>query len=52
MQSQGLGPAVSELEVERLERARLLGTALWSEEGRADVEALPRLVAEGLEKGF
>jgi RNA polymerase primary sigma factor len=52
MQSQDPGLAVSELEIERLQRARLLGTELWSEEGRADVEALPRLVAEGLEKGF
>jgi RNA polymerase primary sigma factor len=52
MQSQDPGLAVSELEIERPQRARLLGTELWSEGGGADVEALPRLVAEGLEKGF
>jgi RNA polymerase primary sigma factor len=52
MQSPDPGLAGSELEIERLQRERLLGTALWSEEGRADVEALPRLVAEGVEKGF
>jgi RNA polymerase primary sigma factor len=52
MQSQDPGLAVSELEIERLQGAGLLGTELWSEEGGADVEVLPRLVAEGLEKGF
>jgi RNA polymerase primary sigma factor len=52
MQSPDPGLAVTEREMERLQRARVLGAELWSEEGRADVEALPRLVAEGLEKGF
>jgi len=52
MQSPDPGLAVTEREIERLQRARFLGAELWSEEGGADVEALPRLVAEGLEKGF
>jgi RNA polymerase primary sigma factor len=52
MQSPDPGLAVTEREIERLQRARFLGAELWSEEGGADVEALPRLVAEGLERGF
>jgi RNA polymerase primary sigma factor len=52
MQSPDPGPAVTEREIERLQGARFFGAELWSEERRADVEALPRLVAEGLEKGF
>jgi RNA polymerase primary sigma factor len=52
MQSPDPGLAVTERETERLQRARFLGAEPWSEEGRVDVEALPRLVAEGLERGF
>lgn len=52
MQSPDPGLVAAEREIERLQRARFLGAEPWSEEGGADVEGLPRLVAEGLEKGF
>jgi RNA polymerase primary sigma factor len=52
MQPPDPGLVAAEREIERLQRARFLGAELWSKEGGADVEALPRLVAEGLEKGF
>jgi RNA polymerase primary sigma factor len=52
MQSPDPRLAVAERENERAERARWLGVELWSEAARADAEELPRLVADGLEKGF
>jgi RNA polymerase primary sigma factor len=52
VQSPDPGLVAAEREIERLQGARFLGAELWSEEGRADFEALPRLLAEGLEKGF
>jgi RNA polymerase primary sigma factor len=52
VQSPDPGLVAAEREIEGLQRAPFLGAELWSEEGRADVEALPRLVAEGVEKGF
>src|SRR5438128_730021 len=44
--------AVAERENERAQRARWLGAEPWSGAASPDAEELPRLVAEGLEKGF
>jgi RNA polymerase primary sigma factor len=52
MQSPELGLVVAEREIERVQRARLLGAELWSEAGAPDAEELRRLVVDGLEKGF
>jgi RNA polymerase primary sigma factor len=52
MQSPDPGLAVAEREKERAERARWLATELWSGAAAADAGELPRLVADGLEKGF
>jgi RNA polymerase primary sigma factor len=52
MQSPDPGLAVAERENERAQRARWLGAELWSGVVPADAEELPRLVADGLEKGF
>jgi RNA polymerase primary sigma factor len=52
MQSPDPGLAVAERENERAQRARWLGAELWSGAAPPDAEDLPRLVAEGLEKGF
>jgi RNA polymerase primary sigma factor len=52
MQSPDPGLAVAERENERAQRARWLGAELWSGAAPADAEELPRLVADGLEKGF
>jgi RNA polymerase primary sigma factor len=51
MQSPDPGLAVAERENERAQRARSLGAELWSGAAPPDPE-LPRLVADGLEKGF
>ena len=52
MQSPDPGLAVAEEENERARRARRLGAELWSGAAPPDAEELPRLVADGLEKGF
>jgi RNA polymerase primary sigma factor len=52
MQSPDPGLAVAEREKERAERARWLAAELWSGAAAADAGELPRLVADGLEKGF
>ena len=52
MQSPDPGLAVAERENERAQRARWLGAELWSGAAPPGAEDLPRLVAEGLEKGF
>jgi len=52
MQSPDPGLAVAERENERAQRARWLGAELWSGAAPPDAEELPRLVADGLEKGF
>jgi RNA polymerase primary sigma factor len=52
MQSPDPGLAVAERENERAQRARWLGDELWSGAVPPDAEDLPRLVADGLEKGF
>jgi RNA polymerase primary sigma factor len=52
MQSPDAGLAVAEQENERAQRARWLGAELWSGAAPPDAEDLPRLVADGLEKGF
>jgi hypothetical protein len=52
MQSPDPGLAVAERENERAQRARWLGAELWSGVVPADAEELPRLVADGLDKGF
>jgi len=52
MQSPDPGLAVAEEENERARRARRLGAELWSGAAPPDAEDLPRLVADGLEKGF
>jgi RNA polymerase primary sigma factor len=52
MQPPDPGLAVAERENERAQRARWLGAEPWSGAAPPDAEDLPRLVAEGLEKGF
>src|SRR5436309_5844487 len=52
MQSPDPGLAVAERENERAERARSLAAELWSGAAPPDAQELPRLVADGLEKGF
>ncbi len=52
MQPPDPGLAVAEEENERAGRARSLGAELWSGAAPPDAEDLPRLVADGLEKGF
>jgi hypothetical protein len=52
MQSPDPGLAVAERENQRAQRARWLGDELWSGAVPPDAEDLPRLVADGLEKGF
>jgi RNA polymerase primary sigma factor len=52
MQFPDPGFAVAERENERAQRARWLGAELWSGAAPPDAEDLPRLVADGLEKGF
>jgi hypothetical protein len=52
MQSPDPWLAVGERENERAQRARWLGGELWSGAAPADTEELPRLVADGLDKGF
>src|SRR5437764_655616 len=52
MQSPDPGLAVAERENERAERARSLAAELWSGAAPPDGQELPRLVADGLEKGF
>jgi Sigma-70 factor, region 1.1 len=52
MQSPESGLAVAEREHERAARARWLGAELSSGAVSPDAEALPRLVADGLDKGF
>jgi RNA polymerase primary sigma factor len=52
MQSPDAGLAVAERENERVERVRWLAAELWSGVAAADAEELPRLVADGLDKGF
>jgi hypothetical protein len=52
MQSPDAGLAVAERENERAQRARWLGAELWSGAAPPDAEDLPRLVADGFEKGF
>jgi RNA polymerase primary sigma factor len=52
MQSPDPGLAVAERENERAQRARWLGAELWSGAAPAGAEELPRLVADGLDKGF
>jgi len=52
MQSPDPGLAVAEREKGRAERARWLAAELWSGAAAADAGELPRLVADGLEKGF
>ena len=52
MQSPDPGLAVAERENKRAQRARRLGAELWSRAAPPDAEELPRLVADGLEKGF
>jgi RNA polymerase primary sigma factor len=52
MQSPDPGLAVAEREIEPAQGARWLGAELWSGAAPPDAEDLPRLVADGLEKGF
>jgi RNA polymerase primary sigma factor len=52
MQSPDPGLAVAERENERAQRDRWLGAELWSGAAPPDAEELPRLVADGLDKGF
>jgi RNA polymerase primary sigma factor len=52
MQSPDAGLAVPKRENQRAERARWLAGELWSGAAPPDTEELPRLVADGLDKGF
>src|SRR6266487_2895020 len=52
MQSPDPGLAVAERKNERAQRARWLAAELWSGAAPPDAGELPRLVADGLEKGF
>jgi RNA polymerase primary sigma factor len=52
MQSPDPGLAVAERENERAQRARWLGAELSSGAAPADAGELPRLVADGLDRGF
>jgi RNA polymerase primary sigma factor len=52
VQSPDSGLALAERENERAQRAQWLGAEPWSGAVPPDAEHLPRLVADGLEKGF